>query len=185
MERHDLFDALSDAMSGVARPELFGGRMTAGRVKSRLIEAHPPEASGEGVDHLLRSVIDGTDLAVERIGDDLWALLGSEEAFFLDGLNSRFWLLHSTASAESLRRLVRRYLLPAPGSIVLGSLANSFTQWRESAAGSDPRSIRIFCSRTRRGRERLVAGVCRSRVRTPMSCSNSFPSVLATAQVPR
>ena len=111
MQRHDLFDALGDAMSGVDRRDLFGGRLTAGRVKSRLLEAHAVESSSDGVEHLLRNVAIGANLEVQPLGDSAWALLGADDAFFVDALNPRFWLLHSTAPADRLRRLLRRHLL--------------------------------------------------------------------------
>jgi hypothetical protein len=111
MERQDLLNALGDAMRGTARDDLFGGRLTPGRVKSRLLEAHTAEASSDGVEHLLRSLAKDADLEVEPLGDDVWALLGVDDVFFVDALNPRFWLLHSTAAADRLRRLLRRHLL--------------------------------------------------------------------------
>lgn len=112
MERQDLLNALNDAMRGVENDQLLDGKVHAGRVKSRLMEAHPPERSAEGVAHLLGGVAESAELAVEPLGDDLWLLLGSDDAFFVDTLNTRFWLLHSTASADDLERLVRRHVLP-------------------------------------------------------------------------
>lgn len=112
MERQDLLDTLGSAMRGAVREDLLDGRVRAGRVKSRLLEAHAPEASSDGVEHLLASVVEQADLRVTSCGDDLWLLLGADDAFFVDTLNSRFWLLHTTASAEDLRRLLRRHLLP-------------------------------------------------------------------------
>ncbi|MHB1538921.1 MAG: hypothetical protein ACYCUM_10965 [Solirubrobacteraceae bacterium] len=111
LERHDLLDVLSDAMRGVAHEELLGGTLRAGRVKSRLLEAHPAEASGDGVEHLLGQLAADASLSARPVGDDLWALVGSKDAFFVDTLNPRFWLLHSTAPAEQLRGLLKRHLL--------------------------------------------------------------------------
>lgn len=111
MERQDLFDAFSSAMRGVADESLLSGRLRSGRVKSRLLEAHPPEVSGDGVEHLIARLSADADLSAERIGDDLWALVGAKDAFFVDALNPRFWLLHSTATADKLRRLLTRHLL--------------------------------------------------------------------------
>lgn len=113
MERHDLMNALTDAMRGHVDHDVLGGRIAPGRVKSKLIEAHPPETSADGVGHLLAQVGESTDLAVQQLGEGLWGLLGSDDAFFVDALNTRFWLLHSTASAESFRRLLRRHMLPS------------------------------------------------------------------------
>lgn len=112
MEREDLLSTLNDAMRGVENADLFDGKVHAGRVKSRLIEAHPPEASVDGVAHLLRGLAESAELAVESLGEDLWLLLGSDDAFFVDTLNTRFWLLHSTAAGDDLGRLLRRHVLP-------------------------------------------------------------------------
>jgi len=111
MERQDLFDAFSSAMRGMADEALLGGRLHPGRVKSRLLEAHPPEVSGDGVEHMLVRLAADADLDAERIGDNLWALVGAKDVFFVDALNPRFWLLHSTATADKLRRLLTRHLL--------------------------------------------------------------------------
>jgi hypothetical protein len=112
MERHDLLNALSDAMRGDADPNLLSGRVGAGQVKSRLIEAHAPEPSSDGAAHLLRTVADSAGLTVRDLGEDVWVLTNADDAFFVDTLNDRFWLLHSTTTAETLRRLMRRHMLP-------------------------------------------------------------------------
>ena len=85
MERQDLLNALTDAMRGITRDDLLGGRVVPGRVKSRLVEAHAPESSSDGVGHLLRSVADDANLTLERLGDDLWGLLGTNDAFLTLG----------------------------------------------------------------------------------------------------
>jgi hypothetical protein len=113
MERQELFDALTDAMRGSARDDVLGGGLRPGRVKSRLIEAHAPEASSDGTQHLLESVAEPAGLTIETVGDELWALTSSDATFVVDGLNPRFWLLHSTASAEQLRRLLTQHILPS------------------------------------------------------------------------
>lgn len=113
MERQDLFNALTDAMRGTVPHDVLGGHLRPGRVKSRLLEAHTAEGSSDGVEHLLQSVADSAELAVQRVGDELWALLGSDTAFVVDALNPRFWLLHSTASAVQLRRLLTQHMLPS------------------------------------------------------------------------
>ncbi len=113
MERQDLFGVLTDAMRGAVPEGVLGGRLRPGRVKSRLLEAHVEERSPDGVAHLLRGVATSAELLVERAGDELWVLLGSDEAFVVDTLNPRFWLLHTTARAERLRRLLAQHLLPS------------------------------------------------------------------------
>lgn len=112
MERQDLFDALGSAMRGTTREAFLDGRVRAGRVKSRLLEAHPREQSRDGVSQLLARVADAAHLKLTSAGDDLWLLLGSDDVFFVDTLNRRFWLLHTTASVHNLQRLLRRHVLP-------------------------------------------------------------------------
>jgi hypothetical protein len=113
MERQDLFNGLTDAMRGTGHSGLLGDHVRPARVKSRLLEAHAPEASADGTDYLLRSVAEVAALSVNRVGDELWALAGAEATFIVDALNPRFWLLHSTASVEKLRRFVTQHVLPS------------------------------------------------------------------------
>lgn len=112
MERQDLFDALTDAMRGSEMARIGDVTLAPGRVNSRLLEAHAPEASSEGIAHLLGCVAESAGITVRTIGDDLWFLGTAEESFFIDALNPRFWLLHSTARADALRRLLRKHILP-------------------------------------------------------------------------
>lgn len=143
MNRHDLLDALSTAMQG--QPEDGGllAKLRAGRVKSRLVEAHPPEASSDGAGHLLKRLAAGSGLKLESLDADLWALVGSDDLFFVDALNSRFWLLHATARADDIDQLLRRHFLPDPkmdrawlGSEQLRTLEGSH-RWVKSAFSSD------------------------------------------------
>lgn len=110
MERQDLFDALGDAMRGTARDDLFEGRVAPGRVKSRLLEAHAVEASSDGVQHLLQALAEDAGLKVQTLGDGIWALLSVDDVFFVDALNPRFWLLHSTSTSRRLGRLLNQLL---------------------------------------------------------------------------
>jgi len=113
MERQNLLDLLSDAMRGLARKDLFGGKLVPGRVKSRLIEAHVPEASSDGVESLLRGAFADSGLSVKGLGEDLWSVCGQNDLLFVDSLNPRFWLLHSTAPSERLQRLLKLHVLPS------------------------------------------------------------------------
>lgn len=111
MERQDFIALMTSAMQNDTPSDLFGGRLGNGRVKSRLLESHPPELSSDGVGALLGSIGERMGANVERLGDALWALLTADHVFFVDSLDARFWLLHTTAPANSLRKLVKRELL--------------------------------------------------------------------------
>jgi hypothetical protein len=111
MERQEFIALMTGAMQGDIEEGLFGGRLSPGGVKSRLLEAHPAEASPEGIAALLGSIADRIGAHVEELDDSLWALKTSDDVFFIDSLNTRFWLLHTTAPASVLRTLVRRELL--------------------------------------------------------------------------
>jgi hypothetical protein len=113
MDRSDFIATMTGALTGDPGVEAaFGGRVRIGRIKSRLLEAHPPELSADGCLALLAAVSERAALKLEAVDDDLWALLSREEAFFIDTANPRFWQLHSTARAESVERLIKAQLLP-------------------------------------------------------------------------
>lgn len=118
-------------------------KLRTGQVKSRLLEAHPSEASEDGAGHLLEELASGSDLTVEKLDAELWALVGSEDLFFVDALNSRFWLLHSTARADDIEKLLRRHFLPDPkmDSAWLGSeqlrAVEGAHRWVKSSFTSD------------------------------------------------
>lgn len=144
MDRQGLLDALSTAMQGHAADDRgFLSKLRAGQVKSRLLEAHPAEASEDGTAHLLERLTAESDLKVENLDADLWALVGSEDLFFVDALNSRFWLLHSTARADDIEQLLRRHVLPDPkmDSAWLGSeqlrMVEGSHRWVKSSFTSD------------------------------------------------
>lgn len=111
MDRQDLIQLLTDAMQGRLDEGVLGGRLREGQVKSRLVEAHPPEASNDGSHSLLTSVAEAAGLDLQPLSDDLWMLLGADDAFFVDALNPRFWLLHSTAPAHTVKSLWRQYVV--------------------------------------------------------------------------
>jgi len=101
-------------MQGRAGDGVLAGRVREGQVKSRLIEAHPVEASGDGAQALLASVAETADLDLAPMSDDLWLLSSSDESFFVDTLNPRFWLLHTTARAKTIRSLWRQHFVSSP-----------------------------------------------------------------------
>jgi hypothetical protein len=102
---------MTAAMQGQADEATFGGRFRNGKVKSRLLEAHPPERSNDGAAALIAEKAEGAGLTTKQLDEGLWVLLGTDDAFFVDALNPRFWLLHTTSPAQHLRRLVRFELL--------------------------------------------------------------------------
>ena len=111
MDRQELHAELTDAMLGRASEQLFGGRMRSGKVKSRIIEAHPPGHDGNGTRTLVTEVAERAGTRIEALGDELWGLLTERDVIFFDTLNSRFWLVHSMASADTVARFVKRELL--------------------------------------------------------------------------
>jgi len=113
MDRSDFIATMTAALNAEPSAEAaFGGRLRTGQVKSRLLEAHPPELSAEGCSALLKTVADRAGLELQALDDDLWALLGPGDAFFMDTANARFWQLHSTARADVVESLVKTRLIP-------------------------------------------------------------------------
>lgn len=143
MDRHELLDVLTDAMNGRVEDELLGGRLQTGRVKSRLLEVHPREASSDGARGLLDHVFANSGLVIESLDDNLWMLRADHDLFFLDSLNPRFWLLHSTATTHGLRRLIKQHLLRSPNvdsAWLSGSQLNELEgerRWIKSSFNSD------------------------------------------------
>lgn len=115
MDRQELLDALSASMQNQEAEGPLPGNLRPGRVKSRLIEAHPPEDSSDGTGYMLGRFAEDAGLNVEQLGDDLWAVVAPDDLYFVDALNSRFWLLHSTAPKASMQKLLSRHFLPNPG----------------------------------------------------------------------
>ncbi|MCZ7589196.1 MAG: hypothetical protein M5U27_10170 [Gaiella sp.] len=114
MNRQELSLHLSAAMQGEAPADVFSGRIRGGAVKSRLVEAHAPEPSSEGIEQLLRETSENLGVAVADVGENLWVLRSDKDIFFVDALNPRFWLIHSLASAGVFSSFVKRGLLSDP-----------------------------------------------------------------------
>jgi hypothetical protein len=113
MDRSDFIATMTAALNGEPSAEAaFGGRLRAGQLKSRLLEAHPPERSTEGCGVLLSSFAERAGLDLQALDDDLWALLSPDDVFFFDTANARFWQLHSTAPAAAVESLVKTRLIP-------------------------------------------------------------------------
>jgi hypothetical protein len=113
MDRSDFIETMTAALNAEPSVEAaFGGRLHVGRVKSRLLEAHPPEPSPDGCGALLGDFAERTGLELRSLDDDLWALVAQEDVFFFDTANIRFWQLHSTARAGELESLVKTKLIP-------------------------------------------------------------------------
>lgn len=109
LDRQEFFAMMSEAVASPARADLVGGRIPPGRAKTRVLEAHAPEASSDGVAALVGVVADRSGLRVSRVGDELWWLTsnGGHMVGFLDTLNPRFWQLHSTSPADEVARTTR------------------------------------------------------------------------------
>jgi hypothetical protein len=107
LDRQEFFALMSEAVAAPARAELVGGRVPPGRAKTRILEAHPPEASSDGVAALVGAVADRSGLEASPVGDELWWVSGGGIVGFLDTLNPRFWQFHSTSPAREVARMVR------------------------------------------------------------------------------
>lgn len=113
MDRADFIATMTAALNAEPSVEAaFGGRLRTGGVKSRLLEAHPPERSSDGCGALLGVFAERAGLNLEALDDDLWALQGPDDVFFFDTANPRFWQLHSTARADAVESLVKTRLMP-------------------------------------------------------------------------
>lgn len=110
MERQDFVALLTDSLRG--RAANGGGPPSrAGRVKSRIIEAHPPERSVDGCAALVSDIAVAADLRLNHVSDKLWALQTDTDSIFFDVLNERFWQVHTTAPAQQLESLLRKHVL--------------------------------------------------------------------------
>lgn len=115
MDRQELFALLTDAMLGKdLNRAALPAHVRPGKVKSRLLEMHPPEMSSDGAGALLKRLAEPAGLEPTPISEDLFLLRGDGDAYFVDALNPRFWLLHSTATADSVKSVVRRHFVSTP-----------------------------------------------------------------------
>jgi hypothetical protein len=108
LDRQEFHALMTAALAASRGAEPAGGLIEAGHIKSRLIEAHPPEDSPAGVATLLGQVAEVEGLRAELVGDELWMAQGKDVRIFVDTLNRRFWQVHSTSSAAPLTRLLKR-----------------------------------------------------------------------------
>lgn len=108
LDRQDFYALMTTALAAARGEEPVGGLIEPGHIKSRVVEAHPEEASPDGVAALLQRVADAEGLRAELVGDELWSLGGDSVLAFVDTLNCRFWQVHSTSSARSVTRLLKR-----------------------------------------------------------------------------
>ncbi len=108
LDRQDFLNTMTNAVAAQPGSPLVDGYVAPGTVKTRLLEAHPPEMSPDGAKFLLNEMSDHLGLGCSRLGDELWALAVDEHAMFVDTLNPRFWQLHATVPADDVDRLVRK-----------------------------------------------------------------------------
>ena len=114
VDRQEFFELISEAVAAPARDGLTGGRLPPGRAETRVLEAHAPEPSPEGVAALVGAVSDRSGLHAERVGDELWWITGDAVVGFLDTMNPRFWQLHSTSPANEVARVARAIVAGDP-----------------------------------------------------------------------
>jgi hypothetical protein len=87
-------------------------------VKSYLIEAHPEEAdTPASILRFVRALLRGPHTAAEATEDETLIALRGPDGIegYLDVLDRRFWLLHSTSRADALDQFVERFLVSRPG----------------------------------------------------------------------
>ena len=160
MDRQELRDLLTRALRGRLTADEEAGPLRAGKVKSRIIEAHPPERSAEGCGTLLGRLAEGGGLRLTENGDDLWTLNDADDAFFVDTLNPRFWQLHTTANADVVNRFFRSHILrdtqldSAWFSRSLLSQLEGDRTWMKSSFASDD-LLPVEGTRTRRWRVQI------------------------------
>lgn len=114
LDRQEFFALMSEAAAAPARTDLIGGFVPPGRAKTRVLEAHAPEASTDGVAGFVETITERSGLRARRVGDELWWLTGAAMVGFLDTLNPRFWQLHSTSPAGEVARAVRAVVAGDP-----------------------------------------------------------------------
>ena len=107
MDRQEFFAFMSEAVAAGPRDDPAGGVVPPGRAKTRVLEAHPRESSADGTKSLLAVAFGTNGLSVSHVGDELWQVHGNDLVAFVDTLDSRFWLLHTTSAAGSVARLVK------------------------------------------------------------------------------
>ena len=108
LDRQEFFAMMTEAVALAGRPDRFGDLLPAGRAKTRILEAHAPEPSPEGVAYLVEEFARRVGVRAERVGDELWRLSSQSTVVgFLDTINPRFWQFHSTSSADEHARIVR------------------------------------------------------------------------------
>ena len=107
LDRQEFFAQMSDAIAAPPGAPPVDGRLPAGRAKTRVLEAHAPERSSDGVTSLVADLSEQFGFRATRVGDELWWLEGDSVVAYLDTLNPRFWQLHSTSPVDEVARLVR------------------------------------------------------------------------------
>lgn len=111
MNRQEFMDLFTRALRGRLTSAEEGVLVRPGKVKSRLVEAHPAERSEDGCAALLAELAKKGAMQLDHEADDLWILRGDDGAFFVDTLNPRFWQLHTTVNAEAFEKFFRTLIL--------------------------------------------------------------------------
>lgn len=110
IDRQDFLSYLTRAVGAAPGGTAVEGLVAPGTVKTRVLEAHPGEPSPDGVAQLLAETAERLGMRRSPLGDELWSLDGDEVRVFVDTLNPRFWLLHSTSQADRVQRVVKSAL---------------------------------------------------------------------------
>lgn len=110
LDRQEFLSYLTRAARAAPGGAPIEGLVSPGFVKTRVVEGHPDEASGEGAAALLAQTAERLGVAVTRLGDELWTLDGPDVRIFVDTLNPRFWQMHSTSQKENMERVVKSAL---------------------------------------------------------------------------
>lgn len=185
LDRQEFHSLMTTALAARKGGEAAGGLIEPGHVKSRLIEAHPPEGSPDGVATLVGHIAQTEGLRAELIGDELWSVRNDSVRTFVDTLNPRFWQVHSTSSSSLVARLLKRMTtrftqldsawLPAQqlrelegerlwikstfnGDTLLGPSAPE-RRWRARFEGESPDELLELLADTRYARANALAGV--------------------------
>lgn len=109
-DRQDFFAAMTDALAGRPATSASQPAFQPGKVKVRLVEAHPPEESEDGVSRLLRETFEDEGLAVDRFADNLHLVRSDDLVLAFDTLDSRFWQCFSTSLSEPFSRVLKKTL---------------------------------------------------------------------------
>ena len=110
-DRQDFFAEMTTALNARAGDGERDAIFQPGKVKVRLIEAHPAEPGTDGATQLLRESFERHGLVLEPFADDLVLVRGDNDLVLaIDTIDPRFWQVFSTSLAEPFSRAMKRVL---------------------------------------------------------------------------